>query len=742
MIHGAALMLAIQAQVLDWGIETSLTHVRAAQATAEGLWCATSGGVFFYSFENGFTTWYGYPDELPHFIVNDILEDTSGRLWCATGDGLAKLEDGQWQFFTEFEGVPGTVVGDVEQAGQWIWVATDGGIARWTGEDFLPMDELITQGGFTADQASALEVFRDTLWIATSEGVFSLDLQASPFSGESWEDWSDLTQTFGMTGLYAGADSLYGFGADGVFRRDQNRWNILLDYSAYTDSSVQALLETPDGLLAAAFKIRRHTGGTSWERYGGGFPGDRYASFLAWGDGTVWAGAGSLYWADKDYGRGLCRLTDGAWQLVPIPGLPGSNCYQYVEHGGNVYMGSHGRGLMAGYGGLWREFEQDDGYPNTLRTYSVAPSGTGSVWAAAYHYGLTWVRDGGTLSGEDDSLVTFVSDSIAYPPPQTHQVVAPLLNNQVVCLARDGDWLWIAQEAFWQTPDEPSGLVVCSAVPGPSMQWAGFTEADGLAAKNLRAVMADGSGGVWIAFSGDAGCQYLSYGGTPLQHSDDHWLPGPNEAWTAAAGLPSNQVYCFASDGDGVLVGTGSGLARWTESGGFDVVGGVSGAIKAIAVDGLGRAWCLGSSAVWLVDGGEVLSFGATNSPFRPSSRVESEFGAWLPGSGDVVFSSIDGLWRLHVGGGSQASGGAVFHPQPFIPGAGEPLGLTVPGEGPVTVKFFSIEGTFLGIVEADSPDEWEWDGDTGSDLISSGVYMTLVECGGTVYPARLAVVR
>ncbi len=739
------LLLILSAQVLDWDLETSKTHIRSMQAVDDGVWCATMGGVFHYGSGTGFDLEYGYPEELPHYEVHDILEDSGGRLWVATADGLAMLEDGIWTYYTSFEGIPGSGdIRDVEQAGSWIWVSSDGGLARWTGEDFLPMDESVTQGGFTAGDASGLEVSRDTLWIATGEGVFSLDLASSPFSASSWRDWSDVSAGLSIAGFHAGQDSLFAWGGKGVFRWDGTRWTVLLDYSTQPDSIVSGLLETGDGLLAAALAVRRRNPDGSWGAYGSGFPAGTWVTALAAGDGRIWCGAGSEHWSNRDFGRGLGVLEAGQWSIVRIPGHPGRSCYQIGLTGGRTYLGSHTSGLMAEYQGGWESFDTDDGLPNTLRTYSAVPSPDGSVWTGSYHYGLTWVSDNGTQQSSDDSLITFVSDSLAWAPPATVQVIAPLFNNQVVCAAMQGEVLWVGQEAFWSTPDEPSGIVACQGSPvAGAMQWAGFAEADGLAQKNVRAILPDGADGIWIAFTGDGGCQRLDHSGTPFDPSDDAWLPGPGMAFTTSSGLPSNQVFCFADDGTGgILAGTGAGLAAWSPAQGFREVGDIPGSVKAIVLDGAGRIWCLGTSAIWCVEDGVTTLWDESNSPFLPASRVENEFGAWDPQEGEVLFSSQSGLWVLHVGGGEGGSGGPSFHPQPFIPAGDGALRVAGTSGGPVRVVFFDLEGRCLGEVAAGSAASWEWDGTFGGTAAASGIYILLVDDGGAVSTGKVALLR
>lgn len=739
------LVAGIFGQVSEWDLQTSLTCVRSLFPGSEGLWCATSGGLFFYDYESGFSEWLTYPDELPHYEVFDAIEDSDGRLWVGTGRGAALRENGDWTFFTEFEGIPGQQVFDIDEAGGWIWAGSDGGLARWTGEaDFIPLDGSTTGGAFTATEVTSMEEFSDSLWVATEQGVYSLDLSASPFSAASWRLWSVETQKLNISGLCA-SDSLFGFGPNGVFRKGVPKWTTLLDYSGSPDSVVQGLLDTPDGLLAACHGVRRRDEGSgTWEPWGQGFPGNTWATCIASGNGLVWSGAGNQERTLNDFGRGLTFLSGGTWTLVPIPGMPGSSCYQIGFVGDILYLGSHNCGLMASYPSGWGQFDQESGMPNILRTYSVVPAQGRGVWTAAYHYGLTWIDDSGTIDPSDDTLVAFSADSLAGVPPGFPQQIVPLLNNQVVSLARQGDCLWIGQEAFWSTPEEPSGLVAAVGSPATgAIDWYQYTEFTGLASRNLQSLFAAPDGTLWIAFAGEAGCQRLDYAGTPLIPSDDAWYPAYGTGYTTASGLPSNKVFCFAAGNDGsIAIGTGNGLCIVSPSGKFSTVPGVAGTVKAIVADASGRFWCLGTTSIWCVDGNEVFTWDEENSPFLPTSRVENEFGFWDPVEGDVCFSSLIGLWRLGVAGGMYEGASPVFYPQPFVPASDGSVHMAGISGGPVSVKIFSLDGRFLTEIRADQTIEWSWDGTAGTGTVASGVYMTLVQIGESSWTCRMAVIR
>jgi hypothetical protein len=260
--------------------------------------------------------------------------------------------------------------------------------------------------------------------------------------------------------------------------------------------------------------------------------------------------------------------------------------------------------------------------------------------------------------------------------------------------------------------------------------------------KNVRGVFPQGADSLWVTFTEGQGCQLLVHSGDPVDASGDAWYPGPNQAYTITSGLPSSEVYCVLPvPGNGVYAGTSSGLARYT-SGGFVSVAGIEDAVKALAVDGAGRIWCMGNSGVSCIDGSQVYLFDAGNSSYIPYSRPGQEFAVTVPATGQILFSSENGIWTLTPTGGAGDASGPVFYPQPYLPSEGELRLAGTTGQLPVRVEFYSIDGVFLDAIEAETPSQWSWNGEFQSARAASGVYMVLVSFGDTVIPARVAVVR
>ncbi|MCD4777151.1 MAG: T9SS type A sorting domain-containing protein [Candidatus Aegiribacteria sp.] len=741
-------LITIGSSACNWGFETSQSYIFSIVPDNDGtVWCATAGGIIHYDPQNGWLSSYLYPDQLPWISATDLIIDDS-LMWVATGGGgLALLQGDAWQVFSAYEGVPGLgYVYSVYSGGGFIWAGTDGGLARGNSEGFLPIDSDLTGGAFNASEVTDIAGIGNTMYLATDRGVYSVDLGGSVFNPQSWTSYSDATIDLGIDDIYiASADSVFGYGSGGVSQRiDEDKWVRLLDYSSSADSVVTGLLVTADGLIAGCKKIILYDNG-NWEYYGTGYPEASYASCLSEISGRIWCGYGSWDESCKDTGNGLGYLDNGTWKNITVPGMGCSNCYQIALDEDRVYIGSHHLGLLANYPDSgWRAFNMlTVDMPRSLRTYTAAKSDCSGIWTGSYHWGLTWIDDRGTYSMEDDTIITYVSDSL--PDVSTHvvQIVSPLLNNQVVMLASQGSALLVAQKAYWQTPDEPSGITAVSGEPEQgNLQWTTRTEKDGLASKNIQTVYPCGQDSLWIAFASEGGCQLLVHGGDPMDKSSDTWYPGYGQVYDASWGLPSNQVFCFAGNADGdIFAGTGNGLCRWNGSV-FVEVTGIAGSVKAMQVGNDGVIWCMTENAIYSVAGSDVTEFTGSNSIYMPTSRTENEFSSINPENGTISFSSLIGLWSISPHQNHMESPDLLFYPQPYLPSE-EELHIVWSGTAePVSVKFFSLTGEYLGSVQADSWEEWTWDGTLDGALLASGVYIVIVETDSDTIRSRIAVVR
>jgi signal transduction histidine kinase/ligand-binding sensor domain-containing protein len=190
-----------------------LTRILALEQGRDGTrWVGTANGL--YRIAGGVTTLFTIADGLAHNTIRDIHEDRRGDVWIATDFGLNRIRSGSIESFsglgTEY------VMGLAESPDGRIWAATGAGLAEQTGETFrlhsapsdLPSNRLLdiaadadgniwlgtdadglirfkngqakvltTQAGLPSDKIlSMVDDGAGSLWFGTASGVFSSKL--------------------------------------------------------------------------------------------------------------------------------------------------------------------------------------------------------------------------------------------------------------------------------------------------------------------------------------------------------------------------------------------------------------------------------------------------------------------------------------------------------------------------------------------------------------------------------------
>jgi signal transduction histidine kinase/ligand-binding sensor domain-containing protein len=124
----------------------------------------TDSGLIRVSAEDGRET-----TELGDQIIESLFEDREGNIWVGTNDGLSRFRFGKVFSLTRRDGLSSDRVSAIETTGSTVWVGAQNGLNR--------IDNLRGQWllrGF--DVLTVRAVRNRELWIATSEGVFTVDV--------------------------------------------------------------------------------------------------------------------------------------------------------------------------------------------------------------------------------------------------------------------------------------------------------------------------------------------------------------------------------------------------------------------------------------------------------------------------------------------------------------------------------------------------------------------------------------
>jgi ligand-binding sensor domain-containing protein/signal transduction histidine kinase len=599
------------------------------RVTAFGVWLTllsslAPGALAQYQFDS-WTTENG----LPQNSVNDILQTRDGYLWLATNGGLARFDGARFVTFDRStEGVKSqrvkTLLEDSQGA---LWAGTedgmliryrDGKFSTLTVEDGLPQAassrlEEDEQGNLWATwhgSVTAVTKFDGERFINYRPGDFPHNVNGDPhYRRYPW--WSQ--DAAGLHYLVKGRVQTYSF--QSCLPQAQ-----IIRVSADHSGALWIQTRGAGVVKATGGECKRYTTRE-------GLPGNSIEGrFLEDRQGNLWFG-------EIRIGASLHRIRDGR----PEPELAGTfeMFVLYEDREGSLWIGTSG--------GLYRRRE----LPITLytqreglsldSTYSIFQGRGGTIWIGTWdkglnkyergrftHYGkaeglpsgritCTWEDKAGRLWVGTDAGLSYFRDGRFTSYDDGHG----FLKRPVWAMHEDrAGNLWFATDA---------GLVRLK-----DGNFTRYTATDGLPHDRIMALFEDRAGALWVG----------AYQG--LSRLKD----GVFTSFTEREGFIGNWVRAIYEDGDGVLwVGTYDGglyrlkdgrLTRYTRKDGLHD----NGAFQ-ILEDDAGNLW-----------------MGCNRGIYRVSRRELNDFAEGRARSvTSVVYGTKDGLASLECNGGRQPSG-------------------------------------------------------------------------------------
>ena len=445
------------------------------------------------------------------------------------------------QAWSSENGLPQNSVHQVLQTRDgYLWIATEGGVARFNGIQFTVFNQE-NDPAFTSNDTCCLAEDRSgVLWIGTSDGL--LEYAGGAFRRYSMAD--GLPSPVVLSLAPTGDGLLLVLTSDGLARYDGRKF-IPLELSAsalgsgpddgvwlatatglfsYNRGDLRAVsapgppMEPIEGLGSlqdGSQWVRTHTAVLLWNegrlriwRVGRELPGSRVQSFLADSRGTLWVGTD----------QGLVPLSSEATadntRLEIQPALGATSIltmFEDREH--NLWVGSDTTGLHILRQQKFRTLPSLSGYPITAITQTT----DGTIWLGSKSEGLFYYVGG-----------------------QTHHLStkAGLISDVILTLAADGDGsLWIG------TPD---GL---NHLRGERIE--SYTSADGLPDDFIRSLLADRDGSLWVG----------------TRRGLAHRQSGHFTVMSRTDGLPSDLIgSMLRSSSNDLWVGTLDGLVRIRDS--------------------------------------------------------------------------------------------------------------------------------------------------------------------------------
>jgi ligand-binding sensor domain-containing protein/signal transduction histidine kinase len=474
-----------------------------------GLWVGTNGGGLTL-LKDGTARTFGIADGLGADVVRALFQDGKGRVWAGTNGGLSLLEGERFRTWNAANGFTSNVVRAIREDAQGaLWIGTngdglfrmqDGQFTRFTRKDGLPSD-LVFSLAFDKDGA---------LWVGTNGGglaryaggQFRLYGKDDGLDGDII--WSLLQDDGGN--LWVGT-----YGA-GLFRREGERFRGLTTRTGLSSDFVRALWQDHEGSLW----IGTNTGGLARLRDGKfttyttreGLPNDIAKTVLA-ADGGVWVGTS---------GGGLARLKDGAFQTWSRrEGLPHDFVQALLrDDAGGLWVGTNGGGVARFADGRFHTYTTRDGLVDD-HVSALVEDREGAVWIGTNAGGLSRFKDGtftpftrkdglganlvmamlvdrrGALwVGTDGGGVTRLRGG----EPHTFTVADGLAADSILCLYEDAEGeIWVGTSGGGLSHFQGERFTTVST-------------REGLHDDVVFAILEDGKGGFWL--SGNRGLSRIA----------------------------------------------------------------------------------------------------------------------------------------------------------------------------------------------------------------------------------------
>jgi ligand-binding sensor domain-containing protein len=193
-----------------------------------------------FRWEN-YTTANGLPDD---HVFNVCVD--GNRVWAATENGLALLENGKWTVYNKKDGLAHRAVLNVspdKRTGD-VWIATMGGLSRLSAGRFDNFTQL--NSGLPNDVVYGVSVYGDEVWVATAAGGGRYNTRTAQWS--FYNERSTPMYEIWTYAVQAGPEkTYYAVWGGGVLEYDvkTQRWK---DYND-PDGETEMVLHKDEGLI-------------------------------------------------------------------------------------------------------------------------------------------------------------------------------------------------------------------------------------------------------------------------------------------------------------------------------------------------------------------------------------------------------------------------------------------------------------------------------------------------------------
>ena len=738
LIVPTILSTTLAQQFTNWHNYTALKNVTDITIVNDGFWSAASGGAFqFSNTTNQFFTLHK-SDGLKGNSLSSVTIDKFGRTWFGSIEGIIdiySLDENSFDVILDIynSNQINKKINDLASSGDTMIVSSDFGVSLVNVNNFLFYDTFFKFGTFPSNTRVNSTLKTDLFYVCTDAGIAIQKPGAVNLSApESWNVYSTAQGLPSNKTLKSAVyqNSIIVCTDKGFSQFVNNTWNNFIielanknisDFQVngdsililsenniylYINGVLNLLYSSAVVLSKIEFKenygiVCASSDGTLYlnTQLTGDFlspnapPVNQFPSMSVDKSSTLWSASG------KDVtGVGYYNYDGNEWKFfnaLNTPELPTNAVYYSYTNGNTAYLGGWGYGFLVVNGDSKRLFNNTNtgmqgipDNPNFLVITGFGKDSRDNLWVLNY-----WAVDRNTLSMQS-------------PDSVWHHYIIPAAQGRTLLgnenLAID------PYDTKWYGCADPSRIGVFyfnenKTYDDPSDDKSDFlTTSDGLNTNDIRDVIVDKRGDVWVATS--LGVNIIT---------NNSGIPT-----SGSTGLDINSVFVLRQQ-----------------------------SVNAIAVDPLNQKWIGTNEGLLLVnsDGSRLLkTFTAQNSALL-SNQIRSI--AIDENKGIVYVGTDEGLTSFETPyiKPVESYDELFIYPNPYYVNSENNL-LTIDGLVQDTdIKILSISGDLITEFSSPGGRTAYWDGkDVNGELVSTGVYIIVAfdAEGSNVVTGKVAVLR
>lgn len=442
---------------------------------------------------------YSIQDGLSQSVVHAMLQDSKGFIWVGSGYGLDKFDGVTFHsFYTEQGLIHNRIYSLWESPKKQIWVGTEKGISIYSGKKFrnpASINKLINS------PVNAIYSDREgRIWLAT-EGNGVIEINGKIHSHITTEDGLANNRVRSIVQTKDGA--LWFATRDGVSRYYNGSFTNYTTKNGLINNRVRAVIRANDSSLwfgtrggLSHFVDGKFINYTTKD----GLVYNMVRSLLQDSNGTLWIGT-------ED---GLSRFDGHHFKSYKVAnGLSNNYIYSMMEDSeGNLWLGTYGGGMNRFMGERFTNYTMDNGLSNNVVT-GIAQGPKGKIWFGTYGGGLNvlsknhvnyYNKKNGLIDDriycvkfmQDNSLWIGTRDGISILKDGKFLQTTPFANipyKKIRCITKMKDG------SYWFGTDDEGVLIY------HNHHFKKLQVADGLVGNNVRSILQDSSGDIWIGTS-------------------------------------------------------------------------------------------------------------------------------------------------------------------------------------------------------------------------------------------------